>query len=48
VALSNVYVLVCFDMVLRWFVHLAIDPDTTVGPPEWLEPVTDELYNKLK
>ncbi|MGG5340652.1 cupin domain-containing protein [Enterococcus sp. AZ192] len=26
-----------------WFSHLAI----TTGTPEWLEPVTDELYNTL-
>lgn len=26
-----------------WFSHLAI----TAGTPEWLEPVTDELYNTL-
>jgi quercetin dioxygenase-like cupin family protein len=31
-----------------WFVHLAIDPDTTVGPAQWFEPVTDEHYNNLK
>lgn len=31
-----------------WFVHLAIDGDVTAGPPVWLEPVTDEEYNKLK
>ncbi|PUB10810.1 hypothetical protein [Paenisporosarcina sp. OV554] len=24
-------------MADSWFVHLAIDPDTTVGPPEWFE-----------
>lgn len=27
----------------RWFVHLAISPEET----EWLEPVEDELYNKI-
>ncbi|MDA9470983.1 cupin domain-containing protein [Enterococcus sp. 5H] len=27
-----------------WFEHLAI----TAGTPEWLEPVSDELYNQLK
>ncbi|WP_025092716.1 cupin domain-containing protein [Bacillus safensis] len=26
-----------------WFVHIAI----TAGTPEWLEPVSDEAYNKL-
>lgn len=26
-----------------WFEHLAI----TAGTPEWLEPVSDELYNQL-
>jgi 4-carboxymuconolactone decarboxylase len=31
-----------------WFVHLAIDPNVHAGPPEWLDPVTDEEYNKLK
>lgn len=31
-----------------WFAHLAIDPDTTVGPAQWFEPVTDMAYNKLK
>lgn len=31
-----------------WFTHLAIDADVTAGPVEWLEPVTDEEYNKLK
>ncbi|MGR3741149.1 cupin domain-containing protein [Companilactobacillus sp. DQM5] len=27
-----------------WFEHLAI----TTGTPEWLEPVTDEIYNNLE
>ncbi|NYE07127.1 quercetin dioxygenase-like cupin family protein [Bacillus niacini] len=27
-----------------WFVHIAI----TAGNPEWLEPVSDEEYNKVK
>ena len=31
-----------------WFVHLSIETNVNVGPPEWLEPVTDEEYNKLK
>lgn len=26
-----------------WFEHIAI----TVGTPEWIEPVSDEEYNKL-
>ncbi|WP_368487991.1 cupin domain-containing protein [Clostridium sp. BJN0013] len=30
-----------------WFVHLAIEADASAGPAEWLEPVTDEYYNKL-
>jgi 4-carboxymuconolactone decarboxylase len=31
-----------------WFVHLAIETNVHAGPPEWLEQVTDEDYNKLK
>lgn len=31
-----------------WFVHLAVEADVSAGPAEWLEPVTDEEYNKLK
>lgn len=31
-----------------WFVHLAITVSPEKGPAEWLEPVTDEDYNKLK
>jgi quercetin dioxygenase-like cupin family protein len=31
-----------------WFVHLAIETNVQAGPPEWLEPVTDEEYAKLK
>ncbi|MGG1636181.1 cupin domain-containing protein [Paenibacillus sp. NRS-1760] len=31
-----------------WFVHLAIDLDTTMGPAQWFKSVTDEEYNKLK
>ena len=31
-----------------WFVHLAIEPDISGGPPVWFEPVSDEEYNKLK
>ena len=31
-----------------WFVHLAIEGDMSKGPAEWLEPVTDDYYNKFK
>lgn len=31
-----------------WFVHLAIEVNPEKGPAEWLEPVADEGYNKLK
>ncbi|WP_348982923.1 hypothetical protein [Desulfosporosinus sp. FKA] len=31
-----------------WLVHLAVEADVSAGPAEWLEPVTDEEYNKLK
>lgn len=31
-----------------WFAHLAVEADTSAGPAEWLEPVTDEQYKKLK
>jgi quercetin dioxygenase-like cupin family protein len=31
-----------------WFVHLSVEADISAGPVEWLEPVTDEEYNKLK
>ncbi|UVI27327.1 cupin domain-containing protein [Paenibacillus spongiae] len=31
-----------------WFIYLAIDPDVTLGPPIWFEPVTDEEYILLK
>lgn len=31
-----------------WFVHLAIEPDLTGGPPEWFEPVSDEVYQRLQ
>lgn len=30
-----------------WFVHLAVEADAAAGPAEWLDPVTDEEYNKL-
>lgn len=31
-----------------WFSHLAVEVDGTETSNEWLEPVTDEEYNKLK
>lgn len=31
-----------------WFVHLAIEANLKAGPVEWLEPVDDEAYGKLK
>jgi quercetin dioxygenase-like cupin family protein len=31
-----------------WFVHLSIETNFQSGPAEWLEPVADEEYNKLK
>lgn len=31
-----------------WFVHLSIETNAKAGPAEWLEPVSDEEYNKLK
>jgi 4-carboxymuconolactone decarboxylase len=31
-----------------WFVHLSIETNVQAGPPEWLEPVTDEEYATLK
>jgi quercetin dioxygenase-like cupin family protein len=31
-----------------WFVHLSVETNANAGPAEWLEPVTDEEYNKLK
>ena len=31
-----------------WFVHLAIEVKSEKGPAEWLEPVSDNDYNKLK
>ncbi len=31
-----------------WFVHLSIETNVKAGSPEWLEPVTDEEYRKLK
>ena len=31
-----------------WFTHIAIEVPSEGGSNEWLEPVTDEEYNKLK
>lgn len=31
----------------RWMAHIAIGTNPMAGEPEWLEPVTDEAYNKL-
>lgn len=31
-----------------WFVHLSIEVDPAAGPAEWLEPVSDAEYEKLK
>ena len=31
-----------------WFVHLAIEVNPEKGPAAWLEPVSDQDYNKLK
>jgi len=31
-----------------WFVHLSVETNCQVGPAQWLEPVSDEDYNKLK
>jgi quercetin dioxygenase-like cupin family protein len=31
-----------------WFVHLAIEVHPEKGPATWLEPVSDEDYNKLR
>jgi quercetin dioxygenase-like cupin family protein len=30
-----------------WFVHLGITTNPQAGDAEWLEPVTDEVYNNL-
>jgi len=30
-----------------WFVHIAIEVQPEKGPAEWLEPVSDEDYDKL-
>jgi quercetin dioxygenase-like cupin family protein len=31
-----------------WFVHLSIETNSQAGPAQWLEPVSDEDYKKLK
>jgi len=31
-----------------WFVHLYVETNSQAGPTEWLEPVTDDEYNRLK
>lgn len=31
-----------------WLVHLSVETNVQAGPAEWLEPVSDEDYNKLK
>lgn len=31
-----------------WFVHLSIETNSSMGPAQWLEPVTDEEYEKLE
>jgi quercetin dioxygenase-like cupin family protein len=31
-----------------WFVHIAIEADAKAGPADWMEPVTDEEYDRLK
>lgn len=31
-----------------WFIHLSIETNSQAGPAEWLEPVADDEYNKLK
>jgi quercetin dioxygenase-like cupin family protein len=30
-----------------WFAHISIETNVTAGPPEWLEPVSDDAYNSL-
>ena len=32
----------------NWFVHLSVETNCQAGPAEWLEPVADDEYNKLK
>lgn len=31
-----------------WFVHLSVETNVQAGPPEWLEPVSDNEYDRLK
>ncbi len=31
-----------------WLVHLSIETNCQAGPAEWLEPVADATYNRLK
>jgi len=31
-----------------WFAHLAVEVPAEGASNEWLEPVTDEVYSKLK
>lgn len=31
-----------------WFTHIAVMPDPEKGPAEWMEPVSDNDYDKLK
>lgn len=31
-----------------WFAHLSVETNSQAGPAEWLEPVADVEYNKLK
>jgi len=31
-----------------WFSHLSVETNSQAGPAEWLEPVSDDEYNKLK
>lgn len=30
-----------------WFVHVSIETNTAQGPAQWLEPVADDVYDKL-
>lgn len=31
-----------------WFAHIAVEANSAAGPAEWLEPVLNEEYGKLK
>jgi len=31
-----------------WFVHLSVETNSQAGSAEWLEPVADDEYNRLK